>query len=82
MFQNPLPLTQLALIALEDTEGDEAEKQSIAEAASTVIQSKSSMLKDYFSMYIDSSGNLESVPLLLGNKLTCYIIQVMTKCSR
>lgn len=68
MFQNPLPLTQLAQIALEDVEGDDAEKQSIAEAATTVIQSKSSMLKDYFSMDVDRSGNLESVPLLLGKR--------------
>ncbi|XP_067014994.1 DNA mismatch repair protein Mlh1 [Anabrus simplex] len=59
-FTNPMPLAELLKMAQEDST-----KQIDVTAICKLLVSRSPMLEDYFSMEIDNSGNLCSLPLLL-----------------
>lgn len=70
-FTSPLPVFELAMIALDSeeagwTEADGA-KSELAQSVKDLLMSKAEMLEDYFSMEIDADGNLTSIPLLLDN---------------
>lgn len=47
------------------TEAD-GSKDELAQSVKDLLSSKTEMLEDYFSLEIDSDGNLTSIPLLLG----------------
>ncbi|XP_021924732.1 DNA mismatch repair protein Mlh1 isoform X2 [Zootermopsis nevadensis] len=68
-FANPLPIHEMALMALDDpacgwTEVD-GPKNELARSIEEVLTQKGPMLDEYFSMIVDSTGNLCSLPLLL-----------------
>lgn len=59
------------MIALELSEsgyqeGEDKPKDELARDATKILTSRSLMLNDYFSIEIDSEGNILSIPLLLG----------------
>jgi DNA mismatch repair protein MLH1 len=64
----------MALMALDDpacgwTEVD-GSKTELAQSVEELLMQKGPMLDEYFSMIIDSTGNLCSLPLLLGEPLS------------
>lgn len=70
-FTSPLPLYELAMIALDSEEAGWTEadgsKDELAQSVKDLLSSKAAMLEDYFSIEIDSLGNLTSIPLLLDD---------------
>ncbi|GFG36808.1 hypothetical protein Cfor_08643 [Coptotermes formosanus] len=68
-FTNPLPIYEMALMALDDAESGWTEvdgpKTELAQSVQELLVEKGPMLDDYFSTVIDSDGNLCSLPLLL-----------------
>lgn len=70
-FTSVLPLYELAMIALDSEEAGWTEadgsKDELAHSVKELLLSKAEMLEDYFSMEIDSDGNLTSIPLILDN---------------
>ena len=65
----PAPLSDLAKLALEGEEDAE-------EAARNVVQrlvEKSAMLDDYFSLQIDSEGNLKTLPMFTGALMERFV---------
>lgn len=69
-LQNPASIYELTMIAfeLEESGWTEADgtKEDLASYVNTLLQSKASMLDDYFSIEIDDSGKICSLPYLLG----------------
>lgn len=70
-FSSPLSLYELAMEALklEESGWTEADgsKEELAQSVKDLLLSRAEMLEDYFSMELDSDGNLVSIPLLLDN---------------
>lgn len=68
--QNPLPIYEMALMALDDASSGWTEvdgpKTELARSIEELLMEKGPMLDEYFSMIIDTKGNLCSLPLLLG----------------
>jgi DNA mismatch repair protein MLH1 len=68
--QNPLPVYEMACMALDDAESGWTEvdgpKTELAQSVQELLIEKAPMLDEYFSTVIDSDGNLCSLPLLLG----------------
>ncbi|KAI6657933.1 DNA mismatch repair protein Mlh1 isoform X1 [Oopsacas minuta] len=88
-FSTPLSLYELAIIGLESPnsgwkEGD-GDKESLANFMVTSLQSKCKMLSDYFSLEIDSNGNICTIPMLLDgyvpnmNQLPFFIMRLVTE---
>ena len=88
-FSTPLSIYALAVIGLEapnsgwkEVDGD---KESLARYMVNFLQSKSSMLSDYFSLEIDSEGNMCTIPMLLDgyvpdlNRLPFFIMRLVTE---
>jgi len=67
--QSPLPLTDLAMLALDSPESGWTEvdgpKEELAESVLQMLSSRADMLYDYFSIKIEG-GDLCCIPLLLG----------------
>lgn len=70
-LSDPAPLPELILLALKEedvnTEGDENNdlKERIAEMNTALLKEKSELLDEYFSIHIDSTGNLARLPVIL-----------------
>ncbi|XP_073285917.1 DNA mismatch repair protein MLH1 isoform X2 [Primulina huaijiensis] len=70
-LSDPAPLSELIMLALKeedlDPEGNEdAElKEKIAEMNTELLKQKAELLEEYFGIYIDSSGNLSRLPIVL-----------------
>lgn len=77
ILQSPLPIYELAIIALDSEEAGWTEadgsKDELAQSVKDLLSSRAPMLDDYFSMEIDTEGNLTSIPLLLGHYFLCSI---------
>lgn len=70
-LQNALSIYELIIIALELSEsgyqgGEDKPKEELARDATEILTSRFLMLNDYFSIEIDTDGNILSIPLLLG----------------
>lgn len=69
-FLKPLPMKELVLIALDLQDvgwtPEDGDKNELSDAAVQILIEKAAMLQDYFSVKIDSDGNLLSIPLLIG----------------
>ncbi|XP_044744859.1 DNA mismatch repair protein Mlh1 [Coccinella septempunctata] len=86
-----ISIQELALIALDLPETnwtpEDGPKEELAQRVAEILIDHSEMLGDYFSMEIDKSGNLCSVPLLLDNyfpsmtDLPMYIIRLATEVN-
>lgn len=77
-FSNKISIYELGLIALDLPEAgwteDLGEKTDLATKISTLLINKAPMLLDYFSMEIDTNGNLCNIPILLGKFIfDCYL---------
>ncbi|XP_014250144.1 DNA mismatch repair protein Mlh1 isoform X2 [Cimex lectularius] len=70
-FQTPLPLTELAMIGLEDPiscwKEEDGDKSMIADSVTNLLIDKREMLIDYFSIEIDRDKNLCTIPLILDD---------------
>ena len=68
--QTPLSIRALTLLALDQPESGWTEmdgpKEDIADYVVKFLLSKAPMMSDYFSLSIDSEGNLCMLPYLLG----------------
>lgn len=80
--QCPLPLYELAMIALDSEEAGWTEadgsKDELAQSVKELLSSKAEMLEDYFSIEIDDTGNLTSCPLLLGKTSNVTVGKIVT----
>ncbi|KAK3727044.1 hypothetical protein QZH41_012541 [Actinostola sp. cb2023] len=65
------PIYELAMMALDSSESgwteEDGSKDDLASYITDFLKKKSEMLLDYFSIEIDSDGNLCSLPLLIDN---------------
>lgn len=72
-FKTPLPLFELAMTALDLPETgwtpEDGGKKELAERVAEILTEKGEMLEEYFSMEIDETGHLKSIPLLLEKYL-------------
>ena len=70
IYQEPLPLVELAMLGLDTKEAgwseEDGTKEEIAGSVKELLLEKADMLKEYFSIVIDKRGNLKSLPVLLG----------------
>lgn len=75
-FENPLSIKDLAILALNSKESGWCEEDGpideLAENVETALIQKAEMLKEYYGISISSSGQLESLPLILGEIKTKY----------
>ena len=81
LLQSPLPLYELAMIALDTAEAGWTEadgsKDELAQAVRDLLASQAALLDDYFSMEIDADGSLSSIPLLLGGFIyLCFKVEI------
>lgn len=90
-LSEPAPIYDLALLALDCeesgwTEGD-GSKDELATYIVKLLKEKKAMMLDYFSLEIDSDGNLLTLPLLLDsyvpnlNGLPMFILRLATEVS-
>lgn len=66
-----MSIHELIIIALELSEsgyveGEDKPKTELARNVTETLVSRALMLNDYFSLEIDTDGNILSIPLLLG----------------
>ncbi|KAH3719211.1 hypothetical protein DPMN_062043, partial [Dreissena polymorpha] len=70
-LSEPAPIYELAMMALELGESGWTEadgpREDLAKYIVSFLSSKAEMLHDYFSIEIDKSGNLHTLPLVLDN---------------
>ncbi|XP_064085225.1 DNA mismatch repair protein Mlh1-like [Macrobrachium nipponense] len=88
-LSTPASINELALIALdlEESGWSEADgkKEDLANYIVTLLQSKSPMLDDYFSLKIDDDGNLCTLPYVIDDYvpamegLPMYILRLATE---
>ncbi|CAE6128868.1 unnamed protein product [Arabidopsis arenosa] len=70
-LSDPAPLSELILLALKEedldpeTDKNDDLKERIAEMNTELLKEKAEMLEEYFSVYIDSNGNLSRLPVIL-----------------
>lgn len=90
-LSEPAPIYDLAQLALDCeesgwTEGD-GSKDELATYIVKLLKEKKAMMLDYFSLEIDSDGNLLTLPLLLDgyvpnlNGLPMFILRLATEVS-
>jgi len=72
-LQEPVPLSQLALLALEDKfdesnpwDDSDGSKEEFSRQVSELLREKAEMLKEYLGVYIDAEGRLSGVPNMLA----------------
>lgn len=74
-LSSPAPIVDLARLALDSPESgwDPADgpKEQMAEFCRDLLVEKRDMLEEYFSLEIDETGNLKSLPLLLDEYRPC-----------
>ncbi|XP_031570425.1 DNA mismatch repair protein Mlh1-like [Actinia tenebrosa] len=83
------PIYELAMLALESEESgwteEDGPKEDLANYIKDFLTKKAEMLLDYFSIEIDSDGNLCALPLLLDNYvpnlhgLPMFILRISTE---
>ncbi|KAK3008636.1 hypothetical protein RJ639_013445, partial [Escallonia herrerae] len=70
-LSDPAPLPELIMLALKEEdlnpEGNEDDdlKEKIAEMNTELLKQKAEMLEEYFSIHVDSKGNLSRLPIIL-----------------
>ncbi|XP_058831958.1 DNA mismatch repair protein Mlh1 isoform X1 [Topomyia yanbarensis] len=68
-FANPLPLLELATLALQDSESgwteEDGSKQELAERIKEILITKAPLMREYFNLCISAEGNLESIPIVI-----------------
>lgn len=90
-FSNALSLFELAMIALDLPETgwtpEDGDKKQLAQKVTEILTEKGEMLNEYFSMDIDETGCLESIPLVLEKHaphisgLPMYILRLATEVN-
>lgn len=85
----PAPIAELALLALDSPNSgwtpEDGPKEELVEYIVKILEEKSEMLADYFSLEIDDEGNLKSLPLLLDdyvpnlNELPMFVLRLATE---
>ncbi|XP_051059055.1 DNA mismatch repair protein Mlh1 isoform X2 [Phodopus roborovskii] len=89
--QEPAPLFDLAMLALDSPESgwteEDGPKEGLAEYIVEFLKKKAEMLADYFSLEIDEEGNLIGLPLLIDNYvpplegLPLFILRLATEVN-
>ncbi|VEN33907.1 unnamed protein product [Callosobruchus maculatus] len=71
IFNEKISIFELATICLDMPESgwtpEDGDKNELARKVSEILVDKSEMLKDYFSVGIDTEGNLYSIPILIDD---------------
>ncbi|XP_050306304.1 DNA mismatch repair protein Mlh1 [Anthonomus grandis grandis] len=90
-FQDGMSIKELALLGLDLPETgwteEDGPKEELANRINEILIEKSPMLNEYFSLNIDSSGMLKSLPILLDKyipdpvSLPMYIIRLATEVN-
>ena len=88
-LSEPAPVLDLALLALDCEESgwteEDGPKDELATYIVNLLKEKRTMLLDYFSLEIDSEGNLLTLPLLLDgyvpnlNGLPMFVLRLATE---
>lgn len=89
--QEPAPLFDLAMLALDSPESgwteEDGPKEGLAEYIVEFLKKKAEMLADYFSVEIDEEGNLIGLPLLIDSYvpplegLPIFILRLATEVN-
>ncbi|KAG1950460.1 DNA mismatch repair protein Mlh1 [Pimephales promelas] len=90
-LQNPVPLYDLAMLALDSEESgwtdEDGPKEGLAQYIVDFLKQKTEMLEEYFSLEIDGKGNLTGLPMLLDNYtpamegLPMFILRLATEVN-
>ncbi|XP_067650587.1 DNA mismatch repair protein Mlh1-like [Haliotis asinina] len=90
-LSEPAPIYDLAMMALDSAESGWTEadgpKEDLAQYIVDFLKTKAPMLEDYFSLEVDKSGNLLTLPMLLDNYnpvldgLPLYILRLATEVN-
>ena len=90
-LSEPAPVLDLALLALDCEESgwteNDGPKDELATYIINLLKEKRTMLLDYFSLEIDSEGNLLTLPVLLDgyipnlNGLPMFVLRLATEVS-
>nr|CAI5844905.1 unnamed protein product [Callosobruchus analis] len=71
IFNEKISVFELAMICLDMPESgwtpEDGDKNELARRVSEILVDKSEMLKDYFSVGVDTEGNLFSIPILIDD---------------
>ncbi|XP_062555079.1 DNA mismatch repair protein Mlh1 [Armigeres subalbatus] len=69
LFTRPLPVLELAMLALEDAESgwteEDGSKNELAERILEILVNKAPLMKEYFNLCISADGMLESIPIVV-----------------
>ncbi|XP_005184469.1 DNA mismatch repair protein Mlh1 [Musca domestica] len=85
----PLPVKDLIKLALDTPESgwteEDGDKEELAQRASEILIEKSPIMREYFSMNINSNGELETIPCLITQHmpskvfLPIYMLRLATE---
>ncbi|CAL7938526.1 unnamed protein product [Xylocopa violacea] len=88
-FSNAIPLYDIAMLGLDTEEAgwteEDGPKEELATNVKELLLEKADMLKEYFSLVIDKTGNLKSLPALLEKYFPCeaglplYVLRLATE---
>ncbi|XP_053684505.1 DNA mismatch repair protein Mlh1 [Sabethes cyaneus] len=88
-FTKPLPLHELASLALQDPESgwteEDGPKPALVERIVEILTDKALMLREYFNLCISIDGKLEAIPILVNDYtpsmvyLPMYILRLATE---
>ncbi|KAG5870199.1 hypothetical protein JTB14_013893 [Gonioctena quinquepunctata] len=91
VFPNGISIHELALICLELPETgwtpEDGDKAELAKRITTILTDKGPLLQEYFSVKIDESGNICSLPILLEDympdpkALPMYVVRLATEVN-
>ncbi|XP_071108486.1 DNA mismatch repair protein Mlh1-like [Haliotis cracherodii] len=90
-LSEPAPIYDLAMMALDSAESGWTEadgpKEDLAQYIVDFLKTKAPMLEDYFSIEVDKSGNLLTLPMLLDDYnpvldgLPLYVLRLATEVN-
>ncbi|XP_046569865.1 DNA mismatch repair protein Mlh1-like [Haliotis rubra] len=90
-LSEPAPIYDLAMMALDSAESGWTEadgpKEDLAQYIVDFLKTKAPMLEDYFSVEVDKSGNLLTLPMLLDDYnpvldgLPLYVLRLATEVN-
>lgn len=78
-LSDPLPIKRLVRLALDLPEvgwtPEDGDKEELSQTVAKILTDKGEMLKEYFAIDIDENGDLNTLPLLLGNFWLCFMVK-------
>ncbi|XP_058462032.1 DNA mismatch repair protein Mlh1 [Malaya genurostris] len=88
-FSDPLPLLELATLALQDPESGWTEQDGpipeLAERIVEILSSRAALMREYFNLCISAEGHIEAIPLIIEDYIPSivylpqYILRLATE---